>query len=362
MNRTVLNRTLLNTSVLCQSRLNQSGLAAQRGKSGGIPAAIRSAMVLWFDIARQGCTNETMQQNPVLRDLSGNGHDATCYNFGWKGMSGVGGYGFPDLNTWTKNSSVTVDVITPNKVTLFESSGTSGIRQGFLKNTTLKLHISNINTNSSVLIYRMHGGDVGDELLYTITEEGDYIIDFIYNPDDTLNMVLLSGLATFEQLPLYPNALVSDGVDDYCLAEGLPLLTREKGYTVVARRKWFTNEKATAFVAKNTNNNGKDGGFQFEFVNGTGNNFQTSSFASNTDISDLYTSEEAIVYQTSKNYNGQKNLTPKAVSDTGGMALFRFSVDGSKLFGQFALYSLLLFNRDLTEDEINWVKTNLITV
>lgn len=253
MNRSVLNRTLLNTSVLCQSRLNQSGLASLCGKSGGIPSAIRRAMVLWYDIERQGCTNENMAENPILKDLSGNGYDARCYNFGW-------------------------------------------------------------------------------------TEE--------------------SGISTTN----YPNALVSDGVDDYCLAEGLPLLTREKGYTVVARRKWFTNEKATAFVAKNTNSNGVDGGFQFEFVNGAGNNFRTSSFSSNTDISDLYTSEEAIVYQTSKNYNGQKNLTPKAVSDTGGMALFRFSVDESYLFGQFALYTLLLFNRDLTEDEINWVKTNLITV
>lgn len=33
-----------------------------------------------------------MAENPVLIDLSGNGHDATCYNFGWSGMSGVGGY------------------------------------------------------------------------------------------------------------------------------------------------------------------------------------------------------------------------------------------------------------------------------
>ena len=175
-------------------------------------------------------------------------------------------------------------------------------------------------------------------------------------------MILLSGEATFEQLPLYPGALISDGVDDYCYVEGLPILTKEKGYTVVAKRKWFTNEKATAFVAKNINNNGNDGGFQFEYVNGSGNNFRTSSFASNTSILDLYTSEEAIVYQTSKNYNGQKNLIPKAVSDNGGMVLFRFSVDEDGLFGQFAFYSLLLFNRDLTEDEINWVKTNLITV
>lgn len=43
--------------------------------------AIKDSMVLWYDIKKQGATNETMKANPKLIDLSGNGHDATCYNF-----------------------------------------------------------------------------------------------------------------------------------------------------------------------------------------------------------------------------------------------------------------------------------------
>ena len=58
---------------------------------GVIPKAIKDAMVLWYDIKRQGATNESMAENPVLRDLSGNGYDATCYNFAWSKMSGIGG-------------------------------------------------------------------------------------------------------------------------------------------------------------------------------------------------------------------------------------------------------------------------------
>lgn len=50
--------------------------------------SVNEHMVLWYDIKRQGATNESMASNPVLRDLSGNGHDATCYNFAWSGMSG----------------------------------------------------------------------------------------------------------------------------------------------------------------------------------------------------------------------------------------------------------------------------------
>lgn len=37
-----------------------------------------------------------------------------------------------------------------------------------------------------------------------------------------------------ELIPEYPNALVADGVNDYCRVDGLPILT---DYTVIAKRK-----------------------------------------------------------------------------------------------------------------------------
>ena len=68
--------------------------------------SIMDSIVLWYDIKRQGATNENMAASPVLRDLSGNGHDATCYNFAWSLMSGIGGYSFKDLELWIKNTNV----------------------------------------------------------------------------------------------------------------------------------------------------------------------------------------------------------------------------------------------------------------
>lgn len=253
MNRSVLNRTLLNTSVLCQSRLNQSGLASQRGKAGGIPAAIRQAMVLWYDIARQGCTNETMQENPVLRDLSGNGHDATCYNFGWTEGSGIS------------------------------------------------------------------------------TEE-------------------------------YPGALVSDGVDDYAYVEGLPILTKEKGYTVVAKRKWLDEDggDSSSLASKTTTGSGNDGAFMFEYKEGGGKLKKTKSFGGTISLDDAGFAEGDVVYQTSTSYNGEV-LNSGSYADTDKMVLCRFSTSIDSYYNQFALYSLLLFSRDLTAEEIEWVKTNLIT-
>ena len=52
---------------------------------------IMESMVLWYDIGKQGATNEGMAADPRIIDHSGNGHHATCYNFAWSGMSGIGG-------------------------------------------------------------------------------------------------------------------------------------------------------------------------------------------------------------------------------------------------------------------------------
>ena len=57
--------------------------------AGRIPPAILSALVCWYSPRRQGCTNEGMRTDPVLRDLSGNGLDMECLNFAWNEASGV---------------------------------------------------------------------------------------------------------------------------------------------------------------------------------------------------------------------------------------------------------------------------------
>ena len=47
-----------------------------------------------------GHTNEDMAEYPVLTDLTGNGHDISCNNFAWSGMSGIGGY-CQDFRKWS---------------------------------------------------------------------------------------------------------------------------------------------------------------------------------------------------------------------------------------------------------------------
>lgn len=74
--------------------------------------------------------------------------------------------------------------------------------------------------------------------------------------DDFLAVYLLNaagkvGSITIEQLPLYPGALVFDGVDDYGVCDNFPILTKKKGYTVVALRQWITREERALGLVSN---------------------------------------------------------------------------------------------------------------
>lgn len=222
-----------------------------------VPEAIRKSCVLWYDPERQGCTNERMAANPVLKDLSGNGHDATCYNFAW-------------------------------------------------------------------------------------TEE--------------------SGISTTN----YPNALVSDGVDDYAQVAGLPLLTKERGFTVIAKRKWISdiNSKSQGLATKGTSANWIDGAFYFECVEGNGaapfnRLFDNSNGQRGVNYISNFT-ENDITYLTSKEYNGSPLNNIGDAVDTDMLQLFKLTFDTTLNLSSIALYSFILFDRDLSTDEIDWVKTNIL--
>lgn len=82
---------------------------------------------------------------------------------------------------------------------------------------------------------------------------------------------------------VYPGALVFDGVDDYGTCDNFPILTKEKGYTVVALRQWIEEKNSIVALVSNSKNWNQDGAFVFEY-NNLENNFPNleTSFGSNT--------------------------------------------------------------------------------
>ena len=340
-------------------------------KSNIIPPAIRNSMILWYDLKKQGATNETMSVNPILKDLSGNGHDARCYNFAWSGMSGVGGYAtdYTDYYQYTDKGSI---VVTPTKI-IIEKVITADALIETIKNIgeipSYRIRVSGI-PEGTTLRYGYYQEE-GIKSQFDITEDGEYIL-----PANISNNYKYVGFKvvgftgdcniTIEQIPLYPGALVSDGVDDYCLVEGLPLLNKEDGYTVIAKRTWIgdVNSKSQGFVSKGSSAQWVDGAFYFECVEGSGTSLFNRVFPNSNSkdgvnrISSF--AQENLTYLTSAKYNNSDIVNVGDGIDTDKLAVFKLATSSSSYYASISLYSLLLFNRDLSTDEIEWVKTNLI--
>lgn len=336
--------------------------------------SVQKAMVLWYDLAKQGATNESMATTPTLIDHSGNGHNATCYNFAWSGMSGIGGYtqNYRDESRW---------IILPNRISFTKTETTINVTK-VLESAISAYYVTKDNDTSFIVqSYKIKVSGMTDDqtitytnnnrtVIYEINSNGEHILPQIDLESSgnhcgfIFNKVQESCNITIEQLPLYPNALVSDGVDDYCLVEGLPLLNKEDGYTVIAKREWIgdVNSKSQGFVSKGSTAAWTDGAFYFECVEGGGISLFNRVFPNkggNNIISNF--AQENLTYLTTAKYNNSDIVNVGDGVDTDKLVVFRLSTLMSNFYASISLYSLLLFNRDLSTDEIEWVKTNLIT-
>lgn len=217
-----------------------------------------------------GLTNEQMAANPVWVDKTGNGHDLQMKNFAWKGMSGVGGY-VADIDEWGTNSTAAY----------FERNSIK-ITATFKENVSLGLLYHNIKLRQSCVL-KVTGIPEGcdaflDDRLgnrFYMSEDGVYEIipsnflaEALYLSIEKYPERWYGSKLTIEQLPLYPGALVFDGVDDYGTCDNFPILTKEKGYTVVALRQWITyNPNAISAIATNASDQSFNGAFTFENYN-----------------------------------------------------------------------------------------------
>lgn len=302
-----------------------------------------------------GHTNEDMAEYPVLTDLTGNGHDISCNNFAWSGMSGIGGYATNFLD-WN-DSSGTVDIINPYILKITKQNGISS--STFISvsrvGRTFKsiLRISGIPDDRNSLYIKFYGGqNVEGDGIYL--GNGTHEVDLNASDDATGLYFHIppsyygEGVAldiTIEQLPLYGNALVSDGVDDYGICENFPILTKEKGYTVVVVRKIITNKGYVCSTARSI----ESGAFIFE---GIGVN-DTYSFGK---VNYITFKPSLFTYQTSKSYNG-KQITPGEAESTNRLLIFGGLLNN---LSNIALYSLEIYDRDLTPYQIEAVKKRLM--
>lgn len=150
---------------------------------------------------------------------------------------------------------------------------------------------------------------------------------------------------------VYPGALVFDGVDDYGVCDNFPILTKEKGYTVVALRQWIThNPNAISAIATNASDQSFNGAFTFENYNKGAE--QTISYGA-TQISLQY-SKSPFSWQTTSKYNGF-NIANGNKDATNSLVLGRAYPQRNE-FANFAIWELVFLDHDATEEELTKFK------
>lgn len=144
----------------------------------------------------------------------------------------------------------------------------------------------------------------------------------------------------------YEGALVFDGVDDYGICVGLPIMT---DYTVICRRALKNNAKN---VVASKSIKIDNGAFIFEY----GNN-ATCSFSEYTSIGLTINLEDSVSWQTKTSYNGNTIVTGNvADTDTLTLGVIR---EGNSRFLEGAIYYFALYNKSLTPEEVEEEKVKL---
>lgn len=286
-----------------------------------------------------GLTNEQMATNPVWVDKTGNGYDLQLKNFSWKGMSGVGGYGDENHQTFYK---FTLDdyvfIATPPGVKHMNFTfRVTGLQPGN------KLTLAFFGTTNTVY------GTWNKDGIYTVDAD---IVEagkptYFYNGYGATR-----GEFTIEILPLYPGALVFDGVDDYGVCENFPILTKEKGYTVVALRQWIEEKNDSTALVSNCKNWNQDGAFLFEYNNLRINFLNVAiSFGH---VSSVDKGKSPFSYQTSKLYNG-KNIKPGSFIGSNELVVGKGNKDFPTV-SNAAIWEIVILDHDATEEELTKIK------
>ena len=167
-------------------------------------------------------TNEILKTNPYLQDFSGNNRPLKLNNFLFAAMSGVGGYDISSTNILPDRANITV---TDNRIIhITKKLSTTDNMVNIVtanSNPTHKFKVTGLSDGRQVSLVNRNGG------FYTF-DNGEHEVTLTY-PEGTTSLYNAIGVTgdigdmdvTIEFLPKYPNALVTDGVDDYGVVENL---------------------------------------------------------------------------------------------------------------------------------------------
>lgn len=332
-------------------------MKGKKGNNDGFPSI--PGMIARYSAS--GLTNEQMATNPVWVDKAGNGHDLQLKNFSWKGMSGVGGY-VGDFSKWVNNRDTTeIGITKSNSKVIIDVKVSQGSGKNIVFISKSNLGISNNVTIKITSTYPegvMKFANSASNKYLKLPSNG--IITLQDNSEYTSNEMHLHlasadlGQITIEQLPLYPGALVFDGVDDYGVCDNFPILTKEKGYTVVALRQWISMGEGISGLVSNVKNWFNDGAFVLEYNSNNATNKFVNRPVSFGNVNIEMDLPNNFTYQTSKSYKGVP-ITTGSFKGTNSLFVGKLNnIIGN--CSNVAIWELVFLDYDATEEELTKIK------
>lgn len=331
-------------------------------------------------------TNEILKANPYLQDFSGNNRPLKLNNFLFAAMSGVGGYEYNWLDSAlfiTYLSGARGDgTITDNTITINNVKVSNGVIETRVSSPSkkYKVRVTGITSNETLRYVVFGDTSLGElaTIIFDIKKDGEYELPAsTYSATYNMKWQVIAASyphtcnITIEQIPSYPNALVTDGVDDYGVVENFKSLQNYMMFFQCAIIRPATskgmfsttpiegNIKGWMLLQGNSANEVRFGNNVYKNFNVTSNIGDKISYvlSANNELMTCYVGEE-------------KATVAGTYKQTGAnMSLFLSDNNNKTRFGSMAFYKSILFdsvptkeNDGFTEqDLIDYVLENLIT-
>lgn len=323
-------------------------------------------------------TNEILKANPYLQDFSGNNRPLKLNNFLFAAMSGVGGYEYNWLDSAlfiTYLSGARGDgTITDNTITINNVKVSSGVIETRVNSPSkkYKVRVTGITSNET-LRYVVYGDTSLGELatiIFDMKKDGEYELPAsTYSATYNMKWQVIAASyphtcnITIEQIPAYPNALVTDGVDDYGVVENFKSLQNYMMFfqCAIIRPTALKGMFSTTSIA--TSNRG------WMLLQGRSANSVKFGNYVYTDFKFTPSVEDKISYVLSANnelmtcYVGEEKATLAGTYGQTGtnMSLFLADSNNKTIFGSMAFYKSILFDSVPTKETDGFTEQDLIT-
>lgn len=329
-------------------------------------------------------TNEILKANPYLQDFSGNNRPLKLNNFLFAAMSGVGGgyeLNWTDRSIWIGHLGSRFNgAIEPHKLTVTSVLNSAAIVETQVPSYAKKFKVKVSGVIDEIVAY-IYKDTKGVQQRFDIREDGEYELPSNNVVEANFNMgwrIFANSYPhtcniTIEQIPSYPNALVTDGADDYGVVENFKSLQNYMMFfqCAIIRLNTVNGMFSTTSIENGNNIMGwmlLQGNYanSVRFGNKGYKNFEFTPSV-----------EDKISYVLSANnglmtcYVGEEKATLAGTYGQTGtnMSLFLSDNNNKTRFGSMAFYKSILFDSVPTketdgfteQDLIDYVLENIIT-